>query len=99
MLLGLDSKWWSYHGRTDVIIHYNPSNGELTRYGGNLFKHRIMHDEYSEIDFLTLTFCLSIATTMINDSHLAYLLSLGFDMDLCKQALAQNSSLESATDW
>lgn len=36
---------------------------------------------------------------MINDSHLAYLLSLGFDMDLCKQALTQNSSLESATDW
>ncbi|CAO3657558.1 unnamed protein product [Mucor hiemalis] len=37
--------------------------------------------------------------TILNDSHLAYLLSLGFDINLCKQALTQNSSLESATDW
>jgi hypothetical protein len=36
---------------------------------------------------------------IVNDSQLAYLLSLGFDIDLCKQALAQNCTLENATEW
>jgi hypothetical protein len=34
-----------------------------------------------------------------NDSNLAYLLSLGFELELCKQALQQNATLEDATEW
>lgn len=37
--------------------------------------------------------------TTINDSHLAYLLSLGFEIELCKQALIENTTLEDATEW
>lgn len=37
--------------------------------------------------------------SLVNDNHLAYLLSLGFELDLCKQALALNSTLENATEW
>jgi hypothetical protein len=37
--------------------------------------------------------------TVTNDSHLAYLLSLGFELELCKQALNQNTTLEDATEW
>ncbi|GAN01220.1 conserved hypothetical protein [Mucor ambiguus] len=35
----------------------------------------------------------------LNDSNLAYLLSLGFEIELCRQALQQNSTLEDATEW
>ncbi|KAI8359829.1 hypothetical protein BD560DRAFT_405380 [Blakeslea trispora] len=35
----------------------------------------------------------------INDSHLAYLLSLGFEIELCQQALKDNATLEDATEW
>lgn len=35
----------------------------------------------------------------LNDSNLAYLLGLGFEMELCKQALQQNATLEDATEW
>lgn len=34
-----------------------------------------------------------------NDSDLAYLLSLGFELELCKQALQQNATLADATEW
>lgn len=37
--------------------------------------------------------------TIVDDTNLAYLLSLGFEIDLCKQALIQNSTLENATEW
>ncbi|KAI9255402.1 hypothetical protein EDC94DRAFT_226919 [Helicostylum pulchrum] len=37
--------------------------------------------------------------TLVNDNNLAYLLSLGFELDLCKQALTINSTLENATEW
>ncbi|KAI8096087.1 hypothetical protein BDF21DRAFT_489497 [Thamnidium elegans] len=37
--------------------------------------------------------------TIVNDNNLAYLLSLGFELDLCKQALTLNSTLENATEW
>ncbi|OBZ84307.1 F-box/LRR-repeat protein 16 [Choanephora cucurbitarum] len=35
----------------------------------------------------------------INDNHLAYLLSLGFELELCQQALRDNATLEDATEW
>ncbi|KAI9007957.1 hypothetical protein CLU79DRAFT_777262 [Phycomyces nitens] len=34
-----------------------------------------------------------------NDSHLAYLLGLGFDFDLCVSALNLHSQIEDATNW
>ena len=37
--------------------------------------------------------------TIVNDTNLAYLLSLGYDIQLCKQALEQHSSLEHAVNW
>ncbi|KAK4510806.1 uncharacterized protein ATC70_005240 [Mucor velutinosus] len=36
---------------------------------------------------------------ILNDNNLAYLLSLGFEIELCKQALQQNATLEDATEW
>ncbi|CEP16141.1 hypothetical protein [Parasitella parasitica] len=35
----------------------------------------------------------------LNDDNLAYLLSLGFELELCRQALQQNATLEDATEW
>ncbi|KAL9541508.1 hypothetical protein MBANPS3_009089 [Mucor bainieri] len=35
----------------------------------------------------------------LNDSNLAYLLGLGFEIELCRQALQQNATLEDATEW
>lgn len=46
-----------------------------------------------------ILFSPSTTMAIINDTHLAYLLSLGFELDLCKQALTQNSTLENATEW
>ncbi|KAI7867073.1 uncharacterized protein EV154DRAFT_571777 [Mucor mucedo] len=37
--------------------------------------------------------------TILDDNNLAYLLSLGFELDLCRQALSQNSTMENATEW
>ncbi|KAL0091267.1 hypothetical protein F4703DRAFT_1940479 [Phycomyces blakesleeanus] len=34
-----------------------------------------------------------------NDSHLAYLLGLGFDFDLCVSALSLHTQIEDATNW
>jgi hypothetical protein len=34
-----------------------------------------------------------------SDEALAYLLSLGYDIELCKQALNQFNSVEEATEW
>ncbi|KAI9493539.1 hypothetical protein BDB00DRAFT_822371 [Zychaea mexicana] len=34
-----------------------------------------------------------------NDDKLAQLLSLGFDIDICRAALARNDSVQAATDW
>ncbi|KAI8077946.1 uncharacterized protein B0P05DRAFT_118392 [Gilbertella persicaria] len=36
---------------------------------------------------------------MTNDSQLAYLLNLGFEIELCQQALEENATLEDATEW
>ena len=36
---------------------------------------------------------------VVNDNHLAYLLSLGFELELCQQALRDNATLEDATEW
>ncbi|KAI9487380.1 MAG: hypothetical protein EXX96DRAFT_628159 [Benjaminiella poitrasii] len=38
-------------------------------------------------------------SSTISDDHLAHLLSLGFDIELCRQALRANSTLEDATEW
>ncbi|KAI7898145.1 uncharacterized protein BX663DRAFT_556096 [Cokeromyces recurvatus] len=37
--------------------------------------------------------------SIINDESLVYLLGLGFHIDLCKQALKVNSTLEDAIEW
>lgn len=55
---------------------------------------------YPRSFFFIVCFSLSYTVmTILNDTHLAYLLSLGFELDLCKQALTQNSTLENATEW
>ncbi|KAI8647372.1 hypothetical protein BD408DRAFT_439203 [Parasitella parasitica] len=35
----------------------------------------------------------------LNDTNLAYLLNLGFEVELCEQALQQNATLQDAAEW